>query len=72
MTTLAKSHKEYIDQMIKENQGVEQFQAYCKGAGIDTTKYSSPIWIGLDAFMNLTKMAIKYRGKSTYHYFTKR
>jgi hypothetical protein len=63
MTTLAKSHKEYINQMIKENQSVDQFQSYCKGAGIDTTKYSSPIHIGKD-----NKISIRYRGEMSYHF----
>lgn len=61
MKALSKTHKDYIEKMIKEECSVNEIKGYCKGAGIDTTKYSSPVHIGSD------KVTIRYRGNNTYH-----
>ena len=63
MKTLAKIHKEEITKMIKENDSVRSIKAYCKGAGFDTTKYSSPIHISEGG-----KLTMRYRTINTYHY----
>ena len=63
MKTLAKIHKDQITKMINENERVSTFKAYCKGAGFDTTKYSSPIHISEEG-----KLTMRYRTINTYHY----
>lgn len=64
MKKLAKIHKDYITKMIKEKERVSSFKAYCKGAGFDTTKYSSPIHIDEQT----GKLTMTYRRINTYHY----
>ena len=63
MKTLANIHKDQITKMINENERVSTFKAYCKGAGFDTTKYSSPIHISEEG-----KLTMRYRTINTYHY----
>ena len=63
MKTLAKIHKEEITKMIKDNEPVRFFKAYCKGVGFDTDSYSSPIHISEDG-----KLTMRYRAINTYHY----
>ena len=48
--------------MLKE--GDARFiKSYCEGSGIDTTKYSSPVYIFEDGKISLT-----YRNNTTYQY----
>jgi hypothetical protein len=61
MKALSKTHKEQLDKMIKEDYSINAIKGYCKGAGIDTTKYSSGVHIGAE------KITIRYRNKNTYH-----
>lgn len=63
MKALHKIHKEEITKMIDDKERVSTFLAYCKGAGFDTTKYSSPIHISEDG-----KLTMRYRNINTYHY----
>ncbi len=61
--TLAKIHKEHILKMINDNDNINWIVSYCKGAGLDTSKVSSPVVI-LDG-----KISITYRGERTYYYY---
>jgi len=63
MKKLSKIHKDYILNMIKNNEGINNIKAYCLGAGFDVTNYSSPIHI--DEFGKLT---MRYRCENTYYY----
>ena len=63
MQKLSKIHKDYIIEMIKEKESLISLKSYCKGAGFDTTNYSSPIHISNDG-----KLTIRYRTINTYYY----
>jgi hypothetical protein len=63
MKNLAKTHKDYILQMIKNNSGMNNIKAYCLGAGFDVTNYSSPIHIG-----EFGKLTMRYKTENTYYY----
>ena len=57
---LNKSTLEYINSMIKSSESINSIKAFCKGYGLDTSKYSSAVHIGED------KISINYRGKASY------
>lgn len=58
--TLPKSSFEYIKEMINNNDNVSGLLAFCKGYGIDTNSYSSPVHISDD------KITITYRRSNQY------
>jgi len=61
MTTLSKTSREYILDLIKTSE-IKSILSYCEGLGLDTTKYSSPVHYGSG------KLTIKYRGSNEYYY----
>jgi len=60
MATLSKESKNYILQLVKEN-NLRSILAFCQGLGLDTNKYSSPVHYGHN------QLSITYRRKSTYY-----
>ena len=64
MKKLSKGHKEYITKMIENGDKLDWIQSYCLGAGIDTTKYSSPVHIS-----NEGKISLTYRRETFYYYY---
>ena len=63
MKTLSKIHKDYILEMIKNNEAINSIKAYCIGAGFDFTNHSSPIHIN-----EFGKLRMRYRRENTYYY----
>ena len=59
---LDKLHKDYIYELLKD-QGItaDYIRSYCRGAGIDTNNYSSPVHISDGG-----KLTIRYRGINSY------
>lgn len=49
--------------MISEGDNISGIQSFCKGLGLDTKSYSSPVHIGED------KLTIRYRRKNYYFGF---
>jgi len=60
MATLSKESKNYILQLVKEND-LRSILAFCQGLGLHTDKYSGPVHYGRN------QLSITYRGKSTYY-----
>ena len=58
--TLSKSSFEYIKEMINNNENVSGLVAFCKGHGINTDRYSSPVHISDE------KITITYRRSNYY------
>jgi hypothetical protein len=65
MITLSKIHKDYIEQLIKENEKIQRVISYAKGAGFNTDSYSSPIHI------EGNKLTIRYRRENKYYFLNK-
>ena len=63
MKTLSKDSKNYIITLINNKDNINNIKAFCKGLGLDTSKYSSPVHIGDN------KITLKYRTINTYYYF---
>lgn len=62
MKTLSKDSKNYILKLINDKENVNRIKSFCKGLGLDTNSYSSPVYI------SETKITIKYRSENTYYY----
>lgn len=62
MKTLSKTHKDSILEMIKQKDNINWIKSYCKGAGFDTDKISSPVFV----FEN--KITLRYRRDNSYYY----
>ena len=63
MVKLDKIHKDYLMGMVEQKETVRSFNAYCRGAGFDTSSYSSPVHIDGN-----NKLCIRYRGVNSYYY----
>jgi hypothetical protein len=61
MKTLSKESRNYILNLINDKENVNRIVSFCKGLGLDTTKYSSPVHI------SESKISIRYRKESTYY-----
>jgi hypothetical protein len=61
MKTLSKESRNYILNLINDKENVNRIVSFCKGLGLDTTKYSSPVHI------SESKISIRYRNESTYY-----
>ena len=59
---LSKVHKDYILKMIEGNDNLNAIKAYCEGAGFNTNKFSSPVYISKDG-----QLALRYRNINTYY-----
>ena len=61
MKTLSKDSRNYILNLINDKENVNRIISFCKGLGLDTTNYSSPVHI------SESKISIRYRNESTYY-----
>lgn len=62
MKTLSKLHRDYILDLLKENNSINRIKSYCLGAGFDIESYSSPVNI-----IN-NKLTLRYRRNYEYYY----
>jgi len=60
MTTIDKDSKNYILNLIKEND-LKGILAFCQGYGLDTNSYLSPVTY------NNGQLAIRYRNITNYY-----
>ena len=58
--TLDKKSFNYIKEIINNEDSLNSLKGFCKGYGIDTEKYSSPVHISDD------KISVTYRRKTYY------
>jgi len=61
MKTLSKEAREYILQLVKEN-NLRSVLSFCQGYGLDTNSYSSPV------HYSNGKLTITYRRENNYYY----
>lgn len=60
MKTIDKNSRNYILGLVKENK-LKSILAFCKGYGIDTNSYLSPVTY------NNGQLSIRYRNITTYY-----
>lgn len=63
MKSLSKTSKDYLLTMIEAKENVKFIIAFCKGLGLDTKSYSSPVHIS-----EQNKISIRYRKEMSYYY----
>lgn len=63
MKTISKDSRDYILDLINNKESIFRIQSFCKGLGLDTESYSSPVHIANN------KITIRYRRENTYYYY---
>jgi hypothetical protein len=62
--TLDKKSFEYIKSMVNNQESIKSILAFCKGYGMDTESYSSPVHISEN------KISVRYRRNNYYVSFS--